>query len=226
VSTHLSQSRPRPSGRLAAHLALFAGFVVTSLVVVVWPLRLELDGAHRALTLAEERLQALDTRLDNLHRLNDRLRKWQTDERRVFLEDELDSVEPYLTRLVEEPGAQVLHFSFEPHRSPRWRELNIRDEAGAAAEAGLSEGEGLLRPVSVRLSLRGSFPAVFQAFAALTSQQRLLMVDRWQLRLTQQQTVQADVVATVFVIRPPASVPAFPTGGKLVHNVFSARNQG
>ena len=212
--------------RLLGHASLFLAFLTLAIMAVVWPQWLTLEGTRSTLALQQGELEALDERIEMVRALNARLRHWQTDSRRVFLESELGAVEEFVRQTATQQGVLVSKYEFEPRRSPRWRSTTVTDDISDLVDADFEEDAGVIRPVAVRLSIQGSFQTVYSALSILTKQRRLFVIDRWQLRLTQDSHVIADVVATIFVIKVPDNVPAFPAPRKTVDRAEGRRTQG
>ncbi|MGV3722380.1 MAG: hypothetical protein ACO1SX_15845, partial [Actinomycetota bacterium] len=188
---------------------------------LVWPQWLALDGARTALAIQQEREQEFEDRLETLRAMNERLRDWQQDGRRVFLRPELTSFGRVVQQVARREGSQVAKVQVTSQPSSRWRSVSMRQFAGDDQ----SEATGEIQPRSVRVVLTGSFDSVYRTVASLTRQQQLFLPERWDIAPATAGAdaggaLRAEVWATVFAVQEPEAKPAAPVNsGPVAANV-------
>jgi len=199
---------------------LVASFAVAAFTVV-WPQWLELEGARSALALQRTREEEFSDRLDTLRAMNERLRDWDQDGRRVFLRDELIRIDRVVKQVAAREGSQVARCQVTAQPGSRWRTVSMRDIAGGHQ----SEAAGEIQPRSVRVVLTGSFDGVYRTVASLTRQQQLFLPERWDIapapgNADGSGNLRAEVWATVFAVHEPDEKPAAPVNsGPVAANV-------
>jgi hypothetical protein len=211
--------RRRPTRWLVHGSLLVAAFAVGA-VALVWPQWLAVDGARAALTMQLEREEEFEDRLDSLRVLNERLRDWQHDARRVFLKEELASYGRQVQLVAKREGTMVNAVQVRAQSTGRWRSVSLRQ---FVAE-GQPEGAGEIQPRTVRVVLTGSFDGIYRTVAALSRQQQLFLPEKWDIAPSSpgdSAMLRADVLATVFAVQEPEEKPVAPVNsGPVAANVL------
>lgn len=223
--TSEAQPAPRKARRATRWLmhgsVLLASFAVGA-TALVWPQWLAVDGARSALAVQQEREQEFEDRLVMLRTMNERLRDWQQDGRRVFLRQELTSFERVVQQVARREGSQVAKVQVTTQPSSRWRSVSMRQFAGGDQ----SDATGEIQPRSVRVVLTGSFDSVYRTVASLTRQQQLFLPERWDIApaaggADAGGALRAEVWATVFAVQEPEEKPSAPVNsGPVAANVL------
>lgn len=222
-----SKAAPAPrktprSLRWLMHGSVLAASFAVGATALVWPQWLAVDGARTALAIQLEREQEFEDRLDTLRAMNERLRDWQQDGRRVFLRQELVGYGNVVKQVAQREGAQVAKVQVTAQPASRWRTVSMRQFAGDQQ----TEVAGEIQPRSVRVVLTGSFDGVYRTVAALTRQQQLFLPERWDIAPAAPGAdaggaLRAEVWATVFAVQEPEEKPAAPVNsGPVAANVL------
>lgn len=207
--------KPAPRGlgaRLLVHTSLLAVFAAVGGALLVWPQWIAVEGSRAALQIQQEREEGLEARFGTVQAMNDRLRAWNSEERKVFLPAELRTYPDRVRAVADREGAKVLGVRIGGPAAPRWHSL--AGAAGMWADAGEARG-GEIRPVAVKMSFVGPFDAVYRTVVALGQEGRLVLPDRWQLEPRAlpggaPRQVRAEVTAAVFLVREAAEPPVAP----------------
>jgi hypothetical protein len=202
------------------HGSLFVAFATVGSALLVWPQWTASDGVRNALEIQQEREQALTYRLGRLRETNDRLRQMDVDDNRVFRAGQLKGYPALVRTVARRQKAIVARVQVTPRSHPRWRAVTIPAELwnGGPAEAdyvepvrSVREERAGIRPRSVQVVLKGTWPNVYRTIASLSQQDRLFIPDRWELApyKTKQlpNGVRAEVWATVFEVKVPEERP-------------------
>jgi hypothetical protein len=204
-------SRNRGLARFLLHSTLFSAALGVAGVALIWPQWTAVDGARSALAIQEEREQEFADRLDSLRSLNERLRDWQNEGRRVFVQDELRAYARTVKSLAKREGAQVVKVQVAAAHGARWRSVSMQQ----FAQDGRAEVAGEIQPRAVRLVLTGTFDGIYRTVANLTQQQQLFIPDRWDIAPAAPGAdaggmLRAEVLATVFTVQEPEEKPVAP----------------
>lgn len=230
VNTALPTSRgERVAGPVAGrqarvffHGALLAAFAVTSSALLIWPQWVSLQGAEAALVQHQERENELSGKLESLRALNQRLRDWQREGRRVFLPHELKGYDRLVKAIAGREGSHVLRVTVTGQRTTRWRPVSLEHPEVALEPEFAPANAGEIQPRLVRVVLKGGFDEVYRTVAALCGQQQLFVPERWDLSTLEGSApsgegpkLRAEVWGSVFMIHEPAEAPA-PADGRPV----------
>lgn len=193
------------------HGSLLLASLTVGGVALVWPQWLALDGARTALEIQRAREQEFTERLELLRSMNERLRDWDQDGRRVFLRDELKAYDKVVRQVAAREGARVAKVQVTAQPASRWRSVSLR-QLGARGEY---ESAGEIQPRSVRVVMTGDFDSIYRTVASLTRQQQLYLPERWDIAPAAPGAeaggaLRAEVWATVFAVHEPEEKPVAP----------------
>ena len=199
---------------------LTASFAVAG-AALVWPQWTAVDGARAALSVQEDREQEFSDRLESLRALNERLRDWQNDGRRVFVQDELRTYARTVQSVAKREGAQLVKVQVAAAQGGRWRSVSLQQ----FSQDGHAEVAGEIQPRAVRVVLTGSFDGIYRTVANLSQQQQLFIPERWDIApaaggAEAGGALRAEVLATVFTVQEPEEKPVAPVNtGPVAANV-------
>ena len=195
----LGSARNPIGRRLALHGAICLGALGLGAVTLVWPQWLILDGSETSLAIQVSRERELSDRLLQVRALNQKLREWRREDRRVLLRNETPLFTSAMKNLAIRNGVRLVDASVSPRPSKGWRAAHLTrvdPDLTSTNEAGIE-------PRSIRLVLAGSFAQVFRTIASLPQEQWLLVIDAWDLipagKSPQGRLVKAAVQGTIFV---------------------------
>jgi hypothetical protein len=222
---------PHSRTRLAFHGSLAVAFLAVGATLLVWPQWLAADGSREALELQREREQYLSERLDLVRAMNERLREWKTEGRRIFLPGEVKRY-PLLVRAVaRQHGTFVARVQVTNRPSARWRPLMVTTDPWLDEDVDpygdsylpAEATAGGVQSRSVLLVMTGSWNSVYKTVASLSQQQQLFIPERWELAPynapgAEGKQVRAAIWATVFVAREPKERPSIAPGSPVASN--------
>jgi hypothetical protein len=207
--------------RWLIHGTLFTASFAVAGAALVWPQWTAVDGSRAALAIQQEREDEFSDRLDSLRALNERLRDWQNDGRRVFVQKELKTYGRTIQNVAKREGAQVLKVQVASSQGGRWRSVSLQQ----FSQDGHAEVAGEIQPRAIRLVLSGSFDGIYRTVANLSQQQQLFIPERWDIAPAAPGAdaggaLRAEVLATVFTVQEPEEKPVAPVNtGPVAANV-------
>lgn len=200
------------SARFGLHGALFATFVIGGVSLLVWPQWVLRDNSQMTLATQLSSERELETRLQAVEEPG----TWKTATtsarpelwRKTLTGDELQKFPRQVQAVAGSEGVKVVHVSFTPEVTSRWRPVTRR----AISQGVPKSGAGAVRPMVATVILTGSFEGLYRTVTRLCDRQKLFIPDRWNFAPragtgTPPTEFKAEIAATMFVAGKPTKTP-------------------